>query len=416
MTIAADQPTIEHHRPALLALLREGMSQHSISGNEAGYVTLIADWARDQGMEVDLWQADESALAHHALASQRHLPLDGRPTAVIRIAGTGGGRSLIFNGHTDVVPAGDPASWNYDPWACTLVDGRVFGRGACDVKGPILSALWAMKHIASSEDLPRGDVLLELVPGEEDCVGLGTLTSLVRGWRADACVVLEPTESQPRNASRPGLRFEIIVHGTAVHGTMKWLGRDAIADARRVLDALDSLQSEWNAIDRDELFNGYHFAPPLTVDAIHGGEWQGMLCDRCVIAGYMELLPLDDIDQWQTRLESEIATKVGPETRLSFRYGDRYAGHRISPRHPLCEAAGLEQPIVPWQGFNSGCEAGLRAGLLGTPTLVWGPGSLAQAHAPNEFVELKDIEHMAAQFVQLIRRWCNGRDDGEVTL
>ncbi|MGN6506779.1 MAG: hypothetical protein ACTHM6_14580, partial [Tepidisphaeraceae bacterium] len=85
MTIAADQPTIEHHRPALLALLREGMSQHSISGNEAGYVTLIADWARDQGMEVDLWQADESALAHHALASQRHLPLDGRPTAVIRI-------------------------------------------------------------------------------------------------------------------------------------------------------------------------------------------------------------------------------------------------------------------------------------------------------------------------------------------
>ncbi len=87
---------------------------------------------------------------------------------------------------------------------------------------------------------------IELVPGEEDCVTLGTLTSVARGHTADACVVLEPTEGLPRNASRPGLRFEIACRGVAVHGTVKWLGRDAIALATAVLGVLPQLEAEWN--------------------------------------------------------------------------------------------------------------------------------------------------------------------------
>jgi len=101
--------------------------------------------------------------------------------------------------------------------------GKIFGRGACDTKGPlIISAIIALAALSELPVRPSGDILIELIPGEEDCVGIGTLTSVVRGYKPDAVVILEPTESMPRCASRAGTRFEISCTGRAVHGTVKW--------------------------------------------------------------------------------------------------------------------------------------------------------------------------------------------------
>ena len=393
------------------AVLSKSIAIPSVSGMEAELVDFLAGVARGAGLEVDLWQSSEDDLRRFPTQIKRHLPLAGRPTAVIRLKGTGGGRSLMFNGHTDVVPTGDVAAWAQQPWGGEMVDGAVFGRGACDTKGPIVSALWAMAHLAETGQRPAGDVLLELVPGEEDCVGLGTLTSVARGWQADACVVLEPTEGLPRCASRGGVRFTITALGRSVHGTVKWLGEDAINSARLLLAALDSLQAEWNTVERDPLFAAYPFARPLTVDSICGGDWQGMLADRCVIAGYLELLPADDLKAWQDTFLAALRQRVGDGVRFLIEFSEQYAGHRLETDHPLCHAAQAELCGAAWQGFNSGCEAGLRAGLLATPTLVWGPGSLAQAHAPDEFVLFADVEDVAGKFIQLIDRWCNATKD-----
>ncbi|MDB5328246.1 MAG: acetylornithine deacetylase [Phycisphaerales bacterium] len=398
-------------RVAMRALLEQSIAIPSVSGMEAGFVEFLAKFAQRVGLEVDLWQSSEADLGRFPVHYPRHLPLAGRPTAVIRLPGTRGGRSLIFNGHSDVVPTGDVAAWTHHPWGGQSIDDAVFGRGACDTKGPIVSALWSMVHLAESDQRPAGDVLLELVPGEEDCVGLGTLTSVARGWKADGCVVLEPTESLPRCASRGGVRFTITALGRSVHGTVKWLGEDAINSARLLLAAIESLQAEWTTVDSDPLFEAYPFARPLTVDSIRGGDWQGMLADRCVIAGYLELLPADDLKTWQDELAFALRERVGGGVRFVIDFSEQYAGHRLQPDHALCRAAQPDQRGSAWQGFNSGCEAGLRAGLLGTPTLVWGPGSLAQAHAADEFVLFSDVEDVAGQFIQFIERWCNAPTD-----
>ena len=402
---------LDASRDAMRALLQQCIAIPSVSGAEAEFVEFLARWATQQGFEVDVWETDESTLPQAAVLNERHLPLAGRPTAVIRLPGTGGGRSLIFNGHTDVVPAGDVSTWKHDPWAGDEINGCIFGRGACDVKGPIASALWAMLLMQDPDHRPAGDVLLELVPGEEDCVGLGTLTSVARGWTADACIVLEPTENDPRCASRPGLRFEITIEGTAVHGTMKWLGRDAIAGGRQIMEAAHRLETQWNDIAPDPLFATYPIARPITIDAIHGGTWAGMLCDRCVITGYVELLPGDTLIEWQERFESELRRSIDTDIVFSLSYNERYAGHRLSPDHELCATTRPDMSPADWQGFNSGCEAGLRAGLLGTPTLVWGPGSLAQAHAADEYVRFADVENVAAQFVHAAQNWCHRPND-----
>jgi len=400
MRDAALGRTLAAQRPRMQELLRQSVELASPSGQEGEFTRFIEGWARGQGFEADLWETDEARLAKFTEARAKHLPLRGRPTLVVRLPGREG-PALLLNAHADTVGA-DAAGRLPLPGAG---EGRVYGRGACDDKGPLVGALWAM--LALRETHPQGlsgDLLLELVPGEEDCVGLGTLTSLVRGYRGRGAVVLEPTENLPRCASRGGLRFEIACTGRAVHGTVKWLGRDAIASARRVLDALDALESRWNDRQADPLFAAYPIARPVTVDSVQGGRWQGMVAASCSCGGYFELLPSDDLVEWKGRFESELRAML-PEESLEIRFPESYGGHRTATDDPLCraaeaavDAAAQEGGAVHWHGwsaFNSGCEAGVRFREQGTPTLVWGPGSLAQAHAAEEFVDFRDVETFA---------------------
>lgn len=395
----------------MLQLLCDSVCISSLSGQEGTFVRFVHNWAKEHNFETDLWETADTQLASYPQASQPHISLKGRPTLVIRLPGHKQGRNIIFNAHADVVDIGEAKNWSVNPWGGQYRDGRIYGRGACDAKGALIGALWAMLVIRQTFDEQlAGDILLELVPGEEDCVGIGTLTSIARGYKADAAVVLEPTENLPRCASRSGLRFEINCYGKASHGTAKWLGKDAIAMMRKILETIETLEHRWNDGVADPLFAEYPVARPITVDYIHGGQWQGMVCDKCGCAGYLELLPGDDRNRWKQHF-TEAIQAVGNDIEVSFK--EEYAGCRTPTDNPFCIIA---QDIVKnertsslnwkgWTGFNSGCEAGVRASLHGTPTLVWGPGSLAQAHAADEFINFQDIEVFAKLMIRLATAW-----------
>jgi acetylornithine deacetylase len=393
-------------------ILRQSIHFQSVSGQESSFVEFLADWARHKGLESKLWHAREEDLAAYPEVRTRHIPLAGRPTLVIGLPGHDDHRSLLLNAHSDVVSAPNPERWSHDPWEASERDGKVFGRGACDVKGPLVSALWAMLAIKdTSNSTTSGRVLLEIVPGEEDCVGLGTLTSVARGIRADGLVVLEPTENHPRCASRSGCRFDISCVGKSVHGTVKWLGRDAIRLMRCVLDCLDIIQNRWNDRSADPLFDGYPIARPITLDSLNGGDWQGMICDRCTAGGYLELLPGDPMESWKMRFRDDLAEEISRRGQdpgeVTVEFSEEYTGCRIAVDHPLCRSAeaAVGSAFDGWVGFNSGCEAGVRTRLHGTPTLVWGPGSLEQAHAVDEYVSFGDVELVAGYLAKLAREW-----------
>lgn len=405
----------ERYQLEMSQVFQQAISYPSISGQEADFVHYIAEWARSKGFEVDCWQGTEAQIAAYPESKARHLPLHGRPTALLRLPGTGRGRSVIFNAHSDVVTAPEPERWVADPWSGKTRGDTVYGRGACDTKGPLISALLAMYMLQQLPKRLAGDVLLELVPGEEDSVGLGTLTSVLRGYRADAAIILEPTESLPRCASRGGLRFEITVVGRAVHGTVKWLGEDAIQTMEEVLRILHEMEQAFSTQARDELFESSPLARPITVDQIRGGQWQGMVCDRCECAGYFELLPDDDRTLWERAFEEALRLRLAARglraEGLIVRFTESYAGHRTVPTHPLCVTAarawqaGATAQAFIWSGFNSGCEAGLRARLHGTPTLVWGPGSLAHAHGINEQISWKQVLRVAQDLALFSYLW-----------
>jgi len=289
------EQSIGQRSEEMIDLLRQAIGFQSVSGKESEFTRFIADWAKQQEWHVDLWQAMEADLAKITELPPKFIPLNDRPTLVIGLKGNPAKRSLMFNAHADVVAAPSRQKWQSNPWQAAQRGNRLYGRGACDDKGPLISALWAMAAIGADwDEKTHGDVLLELVPGEEDCVGLGTLTSVARGYRPDASIVLEPTGGLPRCASRGGCRFEITCRGRAVHGTVKWLGEDAILLLQQVLIALQQMENKWQKEAEDPLFAAFPILRPITVDAVNGGVWQGMVCDLATCAGYLELLPRVD--------------------------------------------------------------------------------------------------------------------------
>jgi acetylornithine deacetylase len=406
-------------RPSLnnemIDLLRDSIRIKSISGRENEFAMFMEKWARNKGFETDLFDITPSYPEQIFPVKPRHLPLAGRPALIIKLKGKGNGKNIIFNAHSDTVSEGEMSEWTGDPFSGDLRDGRIYGRGACDTKGPLVSALWAMCDIKENhpEDL-GGDIILEIIPGEEDCVGIGTIGSVNRGYRADASIILEPTENIPRNASRAGIRFLIKCGGQAIHGTVKWLGKDAILSMRKVLDSLDLLQERWNDRQSDIHFASYPYTRPVTVDTVHGGQWQGMICDNCMCAGYFELLPGDDISFWQNKFSDELRSLL-PEETISVEFSEIYHGHHTQADSAFCatvESVMLDyshNDTTPqwngWSGFNSGCESGVRTRLHNTPTIIWGPGSVEQAHSPNEYIELNSIALCAEMFKITAMLW-----------
>jgi acetylornithine deacetylase len=402
-------------RKEMLDLLRNSIRIPSVSGEEIAFVEFIHAWAKDNGFKTDLFEIEPANLEKLFIFSPRHIPLSGRPALVIIWPGCGNGPSLIFNAHADTVPIGEANDWSLDPFSGKYKNGKVYGRGSCDAKGPLISALWAMHRI--KQEYPEGlagDVMLELIPGEEDCVGLGTLGSINRGYNADAAIILEPTENVPCSASRGGIRFVISCKGKSVHGTAKWLGKDAIASMRKVLTVLDELQDKWNDRAANKLFDIFPIIRPITVDKINGGRWQGMVCDRCSCEGYLELLPEDDLREWQNLFLVELRNALGDE-EIEIEFTENYPGHNTSLDTALSrkisstmeDVSGSNHDWNNWSVFNSGCESGVRAKLHDTPTIIWGPGSIENAHSTDEFVEFGSVETCAELLMKTAVSWSN---------
>ncbi len=198
----------------LVARVADVVRQPSVSGtdgeNEAQ--AYMAGLFIDGGLDVDHWQLDLETLTAHPEFPGMEVPRAEAWGLVGRLPGTGDGPTLMLNGHIDVVPTGDPEAWSASPFSGEVRNGRLFGRGACDMKAGLMAAHVAVQAVRRSGVMLRGDVLVASVQGEEDG-GLGTFATLQRGWRADACVIPEPTDLDIIPANSGALTFRLRVRG-----------------------------------------------------------------------------------------------------------------------------------------------------------------------------------------------------------
>lgn len=400
----------------LVAAVRELVRIPTWGGRETPAQERMAEWMGDAGLDVDLWEIDQAELARHPAYSselERERPLG----LVGTLPGRGGGRSLLLDGHVDVVPPGDRALWTNPPFSGTLVDGRIFGRGALDMKGALVAGLHALKAVRTAGPDLAGPVHLASVIGEEDG-GSGTLATILRGYRADGAVVMEPTELAVAPAQAGALNFRVRVPGRAAHGAVREEGVSAIEKAVPVLRALRELEEERNrTLAGDPLFAGYRLPFAICVGTIRGGDWASSVADHLTMEGRLGVAPGEDPAAARAALDAAVAAEARKDPWLRDHpprvewWGGRFQAALTEPDHDLvrtvagatASVTGAEPAIT---GMTYGADMGLLANEGGMPTVLFGPGDIRRAHRPDEWVGVDELVAHARALAVTVLRFC----------
>lgn len=324
---------------------------------------------------------------------------DGRPNVVARRKGTGGGRSLLLNGHLDVVGV---EGMCHAPFDATERDGRLFGRGASDMKGGVA----AMCAAATRTTGLRGDVIVTAVVDEE-WQSAGTAALIAAGMRADAAIVTEPTGLRVMPAHRGFVWVEIRVHGRAAHGSRWDLGIDAIREAGALLVELDRLDTDVLPRREHPLLG----RPSLHASLIEGGTGLSTYPDRCVLRLERRTIPGETLAD--VRQEVAEACDRLRERRPHFRADVDVVFSQppsdVPADAPIVAALQRElrrrgMPIEP-VGMSAWTDAAL-LNEAGIPAICFGPGDMGLAHAAEEYIETAQVEDATEILASLARAWC----------
>ena len=335
----------------------------------------------------------------------------GRPNLIARMGARGRSRSLLLCGHTDTVPPN--AVMEIDPFAGEVRDGRLYGRGACDMKGALAAMAAALAALARHRPEIGGEVRLAAVIDEEHG-SLGAEDLIRSGLSADGCVVGEPTENRVAIGHRGLEWLEAEFIGRATHGGGPGEGVNAIAAAARFL----RLVEEGLLPDLGRRSHPLLGPPTLNVGVIHGGDQPNTVPARCTVQMDRRWVPGETVEQVFADLE-DLLTRVRAGTpglttalkRVPGGMATMVHGPLETPReHPLVEAGLAAREEVSGEraapgAFPAWTDAALLSREAGIPCVVMGPGHLKQAHSADEWVSVAQVEEAALLYTALALRF-----------
>lgn len=337
----------------------------------------------------------------------------GRPSVVARLAGAGGGPTLLFNGHMDVQPPGH--QWTRDPFAAVVEGRRLYGQGAMDMKAGLAAIVFAVDSLQRAGRRLAGDVVVTAV-ADEVCGGhLGTGHLVAEGLvRADMAVVCEPTGDTVRVAHRGALWLEIEVTGKSAHGGRPWLGVNAVSKAARIVAAIEdelvpSLQDRTHPLLP---------APTINIGALEGGTKVNLVADRALIQIDRRLVPGEDADAAEAEIAdlcAALRAADAEEWSVEVRRVMHVTPGEIDPEAPIVRACQAAHRTVTGEDAAIGSTAGFEDAhfLLdaGIPTAMYGPyrrtkpnedPHFTNSGMADESVDLDDVARAARIYAQLM--------------
>jgi acetylornithine deacetylase len=410
-------------RDEIVSLASELISVPSPTGREGKIADLIVGKLDDWGLTTETFEIDPDSLSrYYPKEFYRYIfPYEGRPNVIGKIPGTGGGKSLMVNFHLDVVDA-DPKTWEVPPWEGTLKNGRLFGRGAADMKGGTAAALFAVKTIAASGLRLKGDLIVAGVI-EEEGPGNGTLALQARGIRADGCVIPEPTELAIATALVGGIYGIITVQGRSSHSTTYWEGVNAFEKALVVVEGIRRWREKRREKREDPL---YSHAPqtsassPLINIIRTDGANIARIPSSVQVATRATVMPGEDPHRVAAAMEETIREssqedpwlREHPPAFIWIVLGGRSYPAAIPHEHPL--PASLSDSFsrvcnrkADFRGFVSPADMQHLLNIRPTtPTVMFGPAGIANAHTDNESVAVDDLVTASAVYARFIVDWC----------
>jgi acetylornithine deacetylase len=387
----------------------------SITGSEVAVQDAVAARLEEIGVASERIAVDPGEAMRDPDWPGSEMSRETLPLVFGRI-GRPGGRRLVLVGHVDVVPPGDLGTWTTDPWAGDVRDGRLYGRGACDMKGGVVSILGALRTLVATgvADRLHGEVLAAFVPSEEDG-GQGMLAAIRAGAVGDAAVIPEPTSLDVVVAHAGAITFRLVVPGRAAHASVRREGVSALDNLFTLIRALERDEARRNADETDPLMTALGLPYPTIVGKVEGGEWASTVLDRVVAEGrYGVRLGQTPRDaEAEIRACIEAACAADPFLRdhpASVEItGGRFGSARVPEDHalPVSLAATAERVLgrrPDMLGKPYGADMRLLVNEGGTPTVIFGPGDVRFAHSADEHVPLDEVVDCA----RVLAAWVEG--------
>lgn len=328
---------------------------------------------------------------------------EGRASVIARIGGSSGKR-LLFEGHLDVVPATE--GWTVPPFQASEKDGKIYGRGASDMKGGIAAMICAAERlIEEGYNFENNQLVLVFVADEEvGCQGIKTFLDSDLFQGADFAIISEPTDLEIALCHKGSCHYKIVVYGQSAHAANPQLGVNAIVYGAKVIEALQGL-AEKLAQRRHPYLGGAVLSPTL----LSAGTLWNVIPDRCTITVDRRLLPGETAESAQQELTALLDTLK--ETFPSFQYSIELV--QLADAGEIAEDSELASlgarayfktfgREAHFRGFGVTCEQSflVRAGV---PTFIFGPGSCKLCHVPDEYVEEENLEQAAAFFCRFVK-------------
>lgn len=359
--------------------------------NEQRVAAYVADVLRQMGLSVQVEDV-----------------VSGRPN-VIGVYDSGRpGRTLLFEGHTDVVTAGDVSRWSYDPFGGALVDGRIYGRGACDTKGNLAAAICAVRAMQRS-GLPFSGRVILCIPCDEEGLMIGIKDFIRRGWArgVDGAIICEPEENQICITQKGAMRAIVRTHGRMAHGAMPLTGVNPNTRMARILVALEELEHLEKARVGEHPMLGWPSITPTILQAPVYGEAQiNVVPDQCLATLDIRTVPGQDHAVLRRQME-DILARLGrsdPDFRAELEVIEERPWTETDRHHPVVQAVAESYRAVtgrePVYNGVPGATDGTFLHLAGVPIVTTGAGNRHIPHHVDEYVDVGELVETTRIYAQ----------------
>ena len=412
----AIRAAVEARREDAVRLLQELVRVPSVTGREGAVGEVVERAFGERGLGVDKWEATPGEMESYLDHVGEQESYDNRPNVAGVRKGTGGGSSILLNAHVDTVASGDPATWTYDPFSGTVERDLLYGRGSCDMKGGLVTHLVALDALSDLGVRLRGDVTVAATVGEENG-GLGALSTVLRGYRADAALITEPTRLRLVTAQGGSLIFRLTLAGRSAHAAARDEGVSALEKFVPIFEDLRELERERNESLSHPLYDGVRNKVPINVGVVRAGNWASTVPESLVAEGRVGLIPGEEVGPFRDLVANRIAAVAERDSWLREHppelewFGGQFAPAEVPTDAPICEAVKRahermtgERPAV--EGVPYGADMRLFVRFGGIPCVMYGAGDVKVAHAPDEHISVPDLLTATETIACLLADWC----------
>lgn len=407
---------IDINEDKLVGFLQEILRIPSVTGQEGEIQDFIEKKLKDMSFTVDKFEPTLSELKTHPAFVEVNQDYKNRPNVVGTLKGKGNGKSLLFNGHVDVIPEGPAENWKHGCWSGDLEDGKIYGRGASDMKSGVAAMTMAIDVIRNCNLNLDGDLITEYVMDEE-LSGNGTLACVMKGYKADAGICCETSSMCVQPGSIGRIWFTIKIKGKSAGIQSRYEGVNAIDLGYLIKGYVEDYEKIRIENNSHELYPNKISAMPCMIGMFESGSFNSAFPDSCVLKGSLASLPNEKSSEVKKAFadyiisrsaENEFMKTNPPEVIYEGYFADP---SEISKDSPIVKCLSknftevmAEEPII--SGREGAADIRHLNTYGNTPTVIFGPGRTDEMHANNEWVLKEDYLNSIKILAHTILEWC----------